>query len=57
MTKVSNGVAHKIPEDMKKVILSNKKIHEIWEDITVLARNEWICWIISAKKLEITEWK
>lgn len=24
----------------------------IWEDITPLARNEWICWIESAKKIE-----
>jgi uncharacterized protein YdeI (YjbR/CyaY-like superfamily) len=23
-----------------------------WEDITPLARNEWICWIESAKKPE-----
>jgi uncharacterized protein YdeI (YjbR/CyaY-like superfamily) len=23
-----------------------------WEDITPLARNEWICWIESAKKAE-----
>jgi uncharacterized protein YdeI (YjbR/CyaY-like superfamily) len=23
-----------------------------WEDITPLARNEWICWVESAKKAE-----
>src|SRR5690348_7962841 len=23
-----------------------------WEDITPLARNEWICWVISVKKPE-----
>ncbi|WP_454782453.1 YdeI/OmpD-associated family protein [Legionella sp. WA2022007384] len=26
-----------------------------WEDITSLARNEWICWIESAKKQETRE--
>jgi hypothetical protein len=24
----------------------------VWEDITPLARNEWICWVISVKKPE-----
>ena len=50
--KLSQGTVHTIPADLRKVILGNKKIQEIWEDITPLARNEWICWIESAKKLE-----
>ncbi|MGD9202195.1 MAG: YdeI/OmpD-associated family protein [Chitinispirillia bacterium] len=24
----------------------------LWEDITPLARNEWICWVESTKKFE-----
>ena len=24
----------------------------MWEDITPLARNEWICWVTSVKKAE-----
>lgn len=57
MTKdnVSNGVVHTVPTDLKKVLLSSTKILDIWEDITPLARNEWICWIIDAKKLETRE--
>lgn len=51
-TKISTGVVHKVPEDLRKVILSNKKMHKVWEDITPLARNEWLCWIESAKKIE-----
>ncbi|HEY5411128.1 MAG TPA: YdeI/OmpD-associated family protein [Caulobacteraceae bacterium] len=31
---------------------SNPKALATWEDITPLARNEWICWIESAKKAE-----
>ena len=49
---ISQGVVHKVSEDFKSVILGNKKMHAIWEDITPLARNEWICWIEEAKKLE-----
>lgn len=50
--KISSGTVHKVPEDLKKVLLSDSKMLKIWEDITPLARNEWICWITSAKKDE-----
>ncbi|MEZ4103281.1 MAG: YdeI/OmpD-associated family protein [Candidatus Paceibacterota bacterium] len=50
--KISNGVVHKVPKDLEKVFLSNPKTLITWEDITPLARNEWICWIESAKKIE-----
>lgn len=50
--KISHGVVHKIPTDLLKVLLSSPKLQTIWEDITPLARNEWICWVTSPKKLE-----
>ncbi|MBC7982143.1 YdeI/OmpD-associated family protein [Candidatus Parcubacteria bacterium] len=53
--KISHGTVHKTPTDVKKVILSKESVHEIWEDITPLARNEWICWIEDAKKIETRE--
>ena len=34
------------------MIVDDQKIRDIWEDITPLARNEWICWILDAKKEE-----
>lgn len=50
--KISDGVVHKLPKDIKKVLLLEKDLLNVWEDITPLARNEWICWIESAKKEE-----
>lgn len=50
--KISSGVAHKVPADFKAVIQANAKVFKTWEDITPLARNEWLCWIGSAKKSE-----
>jgi uncharacterized protein YdeI (YjbR/CyaY-like superfamily) len=41
---------HAIPTDLRKELNSNKKVLALWEDITPLARNEFICWVISAKK-------
>ena len=50
--KIFSGTVHKMPEDLKKVLTSDTKALAAWNDITPLARNEWICWIVSAKKPE-----
>src|SRR5438128_9558803 len=50
--KISSGVVHKVPADLKKTLTSDPQALTAWEDITPLARNEWICWIESAKKAE-----
>ena len=49
---VEDGVVHKMPEDLRKAIASTPKVLALWKDITPLARNEWICWVISGKKAE-----
>ena len=48
--EISGGVVHDLPADLKRALTSDAKALETWEDITPLARNEWICWIESAKK-------
>jgi len=50
--KISGGVAHTLPADLKKALASDPKALAKWEDITPLARNEWICWTISVKSPE-----
>ena len=50
--EISAGVAHKVPADLRKVLISSPAAKTAWEDITPLARNEWICWIESVKKPE-----
>ena len=47
-----DGVVHTLPSNFKKAILSVPKVQAVWEDITPLARNEWICWVTSGKKEE-----
>ena len=46
------GVVHDLPEDLRDALSADSKALATWNDITPLARNEWICWIESAKKLE-----
>lgn len=57
MTKkeISEGVVHKVPADLEGILTLKPKVLTVWEDITPLARNEWICWIESAKKSETRE--
>lgn len=43
---------HKLPVDFKRAIISDRTAKDLWADITPLARNEWICWVTSAKKVE-----
>jgi len=54
MTKkgISAGTVHELPADLRKVLASSPAAQVAWEDITPLARNEWICWVISNKKPE-----
>lgn len=54
--KLSSGTVHnKMPSDLQKELLSSKKATALWEDITPLARNEFICWVISPIKTETRE--
>jgi len=49
---IAEGVVHEVPGDLKKALVSNPDVLEKWNNLTPLARNEWICWITSAKKPE-----
>src|ERR1041384_5593250 len=49
---ISAGVVHKLPTDLRQALTSDKAALAIWEDLTPLARNEWICWVTSVKKAE-----
>ena len=51
----SGGVLHNLPADLRKALASDAKALPAWEDITPLARNEWICWTVSVKKDETRE--
>ena len=53
MTKnIAGGTAHKIPNDLREALRSDEKALSLWEVLTPLARNEWICWTTFVKKEE-----
>ena len=47
---LSGGVVHALPADLEDALRAHPKALAAWEDITPLARNEWICWVETAKK-------
>jgi len=49
---ISSGTVHKMPADLRKALTSDRAALAVWEDLTPLSRNEWICWVISVKKDE-----
>jgi len=49
---ISAGVVHTMPMDLRKALTSDSAALAIWEDLTPLARNEWICWVTFVKKEE-----
>lgn len=50
--EIAGGTVHHVPADLRKALSSDKAALAKWEDITPLARNEWVCWVISVKKPE-----
>ena len=44
------GVVHELPADLRDALLTNDVALERWQDITPLARNEFICWVEDAKR-------
>ncbi|MEK6818622.1 MAG: YdeI/OmpD-associated family protein, partial [Nanoarchaeota archaeon] len=50
--EIASGVVHVVPTDLQKALISDKVALAVWESLTPLAHNEWICWVESVKKSE-----
>ena len=49
---IPNGTVHKMPPDLRQALTADAAALRAWNDITPLARNEWICWVEGAKLIE-----
>jgi hypothetical protein len=47
---LSGGTVHDMPADLRDALLGDPTVLALWEDLTPLARNEFICWIEDAKQ-------
>ena len=54
--RVTGGVVHKLPDDLRETLLANAAALDAWtNDATPLGRNEFICWVEDAKQAQTRE--
>lgn len=51
-SEILGGTVHKMPADLHKALSTHTKSLQVWNTLTPLARNEWICWVEGAKLIE-----
>lgn len=47
---ITDGTVHSMPKDLREALDHDMSAREAWHTLTPLARNEWICWVISVKQ-------
>ena len=47
---LKGGLVHKLPEDLVRSLTKTEQITKLWEDLTAIGRNEFICWVENAKQ-------
>lgn len=50
--ELANGILHEIADDMKAALVADDSLSQIWNKLTPIQRNEWICWVTIVKKPE-----
>ena len=52
MATASADFRHSTPDSLRALLDADSSLNAKWNDLTDLARNEWICWMTSPKKEE-----
>jgi uncharacterized protein YdeI (YjbR/CyaY-like superfamily) len=50
--KSTTDFRHTMPKDLKEILSRKPKVLAIWDTLTPLSRNEWICYVTIVKKVE-----
>ena len=45
-----DGTVHEAQDDLRKAIALNPVVFDLWQKLTPLGRNEFICWVEDAKQ-------
>ena len=48
--RLPGGKVHPMPDDLQAELIADSDATALWQDITTLARNEFICWVESAER-------
>lgn len=49
-SKISGGLVHEIPGDLFEALTATGETISLWENLTPIGRNEFICWVEDAKQ-------
>jgi Bacteriocin-protection, YdeI or OmpD-Associated len=52
---IFQGTVHLLPNDLRAALIADAAVFEIWQTITPLGRNEFICWVEDAKQAATRE--
>lgn len=48
--KISGGLVHELSADLVSALTETKDVTRLWENLTPIGRNEFICWVEDAKQ-------
>ena len=47
---LSGGIAHTLPTNLEQALIASETTLNLWEALTPIARNEYLCWVEHAKQ-------
>ncbi|MFS8160360.1 MAG: YdeI/OmpD-associated family protein [Candidatus Roizmanbacteria bacterium] len=47
---ISGGLVHELPADLIKALTETDEVTKLWEKLSPIGRNEFICWVENAKQ-------
>lgn len=50
MSEIAGGLVHEVPEDLASALRVEAEVLSLWQGLTPIGRNEFICWIEDAKQ-------
>jgi len=50
--EIKAGVVHEVSEDIEVELKANSELLNLWNKLTPIQRNEWICWVTIVKTPE-----
>ncbi|NWH07810.1 MAG: YdeI/OmpD-associated family protein [Alphaproteobacteria bacterium] len=49
------GLVHELPADLANALCKTNEVAALWQTLTPIARNEFICWVEDAKQMKTRE--
>jgi hypothetical protein len=49
-TDLPDGTVHPLPDDLRQAIAADSALADLWQGLTPLGRNEFICWVEDARQ-------